>query len=72
MSSVQNWVYRILFLHPPSSTDIAPSDLHLFCSSSNAKRGVSFNNFVVLKAKLCEFFESGTGDFNHGAKIKCY
>jgi histone-lysine N-methyltransferase SETMAR len=33
-----------IFPHPPYSSDLAPSDYHLFCSLSNNLRGVSFNN----------------------------
>ena len=44
------WQRRIVFLHPPYSPDLAPSDFHLHATLKNAIRGNRFgNNDDVLK-----------------------
>jgi hypothetical protein len=49
--------------HPPYSTDLAPSDYHLFRSLSNNWRRVSFNNDAELRNWLDDFFTAKPVDF---------
>jgi histone-lysine N-methyltransferase SETMAR len=49
---------REIFPHPPYSSDLAPSDYHLFRSLSNNLLGVSSNNDAELQNWLDVFFTS--------------
>ncbi|UYV64977.1 hypothetical protein LAZ67_3002631 [Cordylochernes scorpioides] len=49
--------------HPPYSTDIAPTDYHLFRSMSNHMRGTTFDDEEGLKSWLNNFFDTSPGDF---------
>jgi hypothetical protein len=49
--------------HPSYSTDLAPSDYHLFRSLSNNLRRVSFNNNAELQNWLDDFFTAKLADF---------
>jgi hypothetical protein len=68
-AAIQELDWEILS-HPPYSSDLAPSDYHLFRSLSNNVRGVSFNSDaelqnwlnVFITAKPADFFKHGIGN----------
>ncbi|CAK9815651.1 Mariner Mos1 transposase [Anthophora plagiata] len=43
-------------LHPPCSSDLGPSDCHLFRSLQNFLNGKNFSNNDDLKSYLVQFF----------------
>jgi histone-lysine N-methyltransferase SETMAR len=49
--------------HPPYSTDLAPSDYHLFRSLQHDLKKQQFNNEDALKTYLHRFFDSKTKEF---------
>ncbi|KAF2344325.1 Transposase type 1 [Trinorchestia longiramus] len=49
--------------HPPYSSDLAPSDYHLFHSLDNYLRGKSFTNEANLNQTLTDFFAPKTPEF---------
>jgi histone-lysine N-methyltransferase SETMAR len=60
-AGIQGLDWEIL-LHPPYSSDFAPSDYHLFRFLSNNLRGVSFNNDAELQNWLDDFFTAKPAD----------
>ncbi|GFX50517.1 histone-lysine N-methyltransferase SETMAR [Trichonephila clavipes] len=50
--------------HPPYSTDLAPSDHHLFYSLDNHLRGKFFINEADVRHTLTDIFASHTLEFN--------
>ena len=45
-----------VLIHPPYSSDIAPSDFHLFWSLQNSLNGKNFNSLQDCKRHLEQFF----------------
>ena len=67
-----------LLPHPSYSSDLTPSDYHLFCWFNNCFRGKNFENELVLKiepqkyfdAKLLEFYIKSINDLpKHRAEV---
>jgi hypothetical protein len=61
-AAIQELDWEIL-PHPSYSSDLAPSDYHLFRSLSNNLRGVFFNNDVGLQNWFDDFFSIKPEDF---------
>jgi histone-lysine N-methyltransferase SETMAR len=49
--------------HPPYSSDLAPSDYHLFRSLQNSLNGKNFTSPEACKNHLEQFFARKTGKF---------
>ena len=59
-----NWE---LMPHPSYSTDLAPSDYHLFCSLQNHLNGIAFNSNQAFENELDQFLASkNQGFFENG------
>ena len=50
------WLGWEVTLHPPYSTDLAPSDYCLFRSLQNSLNGKTFNDDEAVKSHLVQFF----------------
>ena len=61
-SKVEEFRWEIL-AHPPYSTDLSPSDCHLFRALSHHLRGKKFENEDHLKNDIETFFASKSPDF---------
>jgi histone-lysine N-methyltransferase SETMAR len=61
-AAIQELDWEIL-PHPSYSSDLVPTDYHLFRSLSNNLRGVSFINGAELQNWLDEFFTDKPADF---------
>ncbi|GFV28578.1 histone-lysine N-methyltransferase SETMAR [Trichonephila clavipes] len=61
-NTIQRLGWEILCHHLYSS-DLAPSDYHLFHSLDNHFRGKSFTNEVDVRQALTDFFASPTPEF---------
>jgi hypothetical protein len=61
-AAIQEQDWEIL-PHPPYSSDLSPSDYHLFCSLSNNLRGVSFNKDAELQSWFHNFYTAKPADF---------
>jgi histone-lysine N-methyltransferase SETMAR len=65
-AAIQELDWEIL-LHPLYSSDLPPSDYHLFRSLSSNLLGISFNNGAELQNWFDEFFTAKPADFfKHG------
>jgi histone-lysine N-methyltransferase SETMAR len=49
--------------HPPYSTDLAPSDYHLFISLENHLNNKKFERFVEVNDTILAYFESKPRSF---------
>ena len=60
--------------HPPFSPDLAPTDLHLFPSSSNVMSGVLFHTDAELRAWLDECLVSRSDFCQRGIEnlVECW
>jgi len=52
-----------VLMHPPYSSDIAPSDYHLFRSLQNFLNGKNFKNDDGIKSHLVQFFADKNQQF---------
>jgi len=55
--------------HPPYSSDLAPSDFHLFRSLQNSLNGKSFNSLVEVKNYLEKFFAENLRDSGRNFQV---
>jgi hypothetical protein len=61
--AVFDHLYWVLFDHPPYSTDLAPSDYHLFTYLKNWLRSKHFNNNEELIEGVKTWLNSQVADF---------
>ena len=60
-----------IFIHPPYSPDLSPSDFHLFLSMSNTLRNKVFTNDDELNQWLVNFFASKPASFYSEGSCVC-
>ncbi|CAK9826344.1 Histone-lysine N-methyltransferase SETMAR [Anthophora retusa] len=62
VEKIKNFNWELL-PHPPYSSDLAPSDYHLFRSMQHFLSGKNFNNSEDVKSALNEYFNSKSQKF---------
>ena len=55
-----------VMLHPPFSSDLAPSDYYIFRCLHNSLNGKTFNDDDAVKSHLVQLFANKDENYEHG------